>query len=289
MVHDTKKEIAKKLREKIDELKITQNEASRRIGISASNTSIILTNSWFNKPTTSPSDEIWRKVQFWVKGNAEDWNIAITPDYTRLFNICKHAQERSLSKCISFQEGSGKSENLKAYANQHNNVYYIECEPFWSKRAFIQKLALGMGLNTGYKNITNMIDDIIDFLNQRERPLVILDEFDQLLNSAMILFKTLYNKCLSAGFVLAGGLYLEDRIMNGVRGNKQAFREMYSRFGREFLKMYGANKETIRQICVANGVTQEALIKSVIEDSKGDLRRVKDKIHTIRYKKEVKK
>lgn len=122
-----------------------------------------------------------------------------------------------------------------------------------------------------------MVGEIIEYLNKTDRPLVIIDEADKLKDPVLNLFKTFHNKT-NAGFLLAGAPFFEKRIRRGVRLQKQAYEEIYSRIGGEFIHLRGINNTDIRLVCHNNGVMEEENITMVVNFSGGDLRRVKAKI-----------
>lgn len=268
---------------------MSQSEVARKLGVSAALINNIINSRDLKDKRLAVSDDLWRKIAAFC--GVSGWNTADTRDYKRITTLCSVCQHESRSRAISFAPGSGKSYALKAYASTHKNVYYIECDEYWSKKDFLRELRLQMGMVDAGLSISEMVGSIIEFLNRDESPLVIIDEADKLKDPVLNFFKTLYNKT-TCGFVLCGAPYFSKRILKGVRLQKQTYQEIYSRLGGEFFGMKGLNAEDIRKVCTANGIDDDndvSLIANycVVADSLGrdsvcDLRRVKAKIEEIK-------
>lgn len=271
MTQEQKIKLQQLLLAKIEKLGISQNDAAKRIGVSAATISNIINNK-FDSIT-----DAWKIISQWV-GNGK-WQVVETANVKRIGSMCKHAQTQGITKAVSFRQGSGKSEGVKYYADNNKNVFYLEVEPHYTKKTFLQKLSRAMGLSI-HNSISEMVDNIIDKLNSLTSPLVILDEFDQLSENVLPFFKTFYNKTTS-GFVLVGGEHFNKRITRGVSNAKQSYCEIYSRLGAEFLPLHPTNAETIQAICQANGIYDPATIEAIAKDAKGDLRRVKSEVEKI--------
>lgn len=275
-----KETIRARVETKIHLLQISANNAAKIIGISGATLNNVLNKTWVAKPELSPSEEMWRRLAVWA-GVLTEWKTAITSDYKRITGICRHAQENTISKAISFSPGTGKTWALREYANSNPQVYYIECEEYWNKKIFLQKLSSVMGLNNAMLNVGEMVEEIIEFLNSKDKPLVIIDEADKLKDPVINLYKTFYNKTLS-GFILCGAPYFKNRIEKGCRLQKQTYQEIYSRVGGEFLRLKGVSEADIRLICEMNGVTDIMEIEQVKNYANADLRRVKSVVERIK-------
>ena len=255
----------------------SQNQLARQLGISASHL-INIRNGNFDLV----SETMVRKVVSQLKMNLfQGWQMADIRNYTRILNICHHAKENSISRAIAFAPGTGKTYTLKSFSVNLSNVYYVECEEYWTKKVFLSELRKVMGIDDGPMSIADQVDAIVEFLNQQKRPLVLIDEADKLKDSVLNLYKTMYNKA-SSGFVLAGTPYFKHRIDKGVRLNRMGFAEIFSRIGGEFVSLYPINSEDITKICQVNGVQDTIDIQEIINESKADLRRVKalvEKVH----------
>jgi len=276
------KEIAGNLYAKIGKKKITASVAARQIGVSDATISNIINEAYINNPTLFPSDRMWLKIASWT-GMKTGWQTAETANYKRVMNVCRHAQDNGISRAISFDPGTGKTFALKAYSNDTPNCWYIECDEFFTKKIFLRELMKAMGIAGGPLSVADMVYEITDKLNTTDRPLVIIDEADKLNDSSLNLFKTFYNKA-NAGFVLTGTPYFRNRIDRGVRKLKMGYWEIFSRFGGEFIPLHKVDEKMVRQVCEANGMTDEGEIQEVMEAANGDLRRVKSMVERIQLR-----
>lgn len=276
MNDNLKKQIRDGLNKKIVKLGLSQSEAARRIGVSPATITNIVNGKWDN------ISGAWLKVQNFVMEYLDTWNVAKTPNYLVVQNICFHAQAVGTSRAISFRAGSGKSFAAKDYANNSRNAFYICAMGDMSKRQMLKKLCRVMGLEYSYR-IGDMLDDITEHIKTIQKPLIIIDEFDELDNRAMRIFKDIYNRC-KCGFVLIGGMHLKKKIMRGVQNNRQSFNEIYSRLGREFYALNNNGGDAIQLICEANGIVEQETIERIIQIAKGDLRKVEHEIENIRLK-----
>lgn len=268
MKETQKEKIVKAMIAKIKTIGISQEKAAKMIGVSGATVSNMKKGNWDN------ITDAWRKVQQWI--GFDEWQIVETANIKGMANTFRHAQEQGITKAISNRQGTGKSCGAIYYTSKTRNAFYLECEPHYTKKVFLQKLSKVMGLSS-YSSISEMVDSIIDRLNALDKPLVVLDEFDQLSDSVLPFFKTFYNKA-RCGYVLIGGEHFPKRITKGVRLAKQSYCEIYSRLGAEFIPLHQLNANMIKAICEANGVYEKVQINQIIKLANGDLRRVKNDI-----------
>ena len=260
----------------MDSLKLSGNKASALIGISSANVSNIMNDKW-----ESISDSIWKKVAVFA-GLSSEWQPAKTANLVKIYGICNDAQVNHVALAFSFAPGSGKSFSLKHYANNRPNVAYIECDEYWTKKVFLKKIAQAFGI-TAEGSIYEIVEIIIDAITRLNDPLLIIDEADKLKDPALNIFKTLFNRTPDrCGFVLAGAPYFKIRINKGVDKNKQAYCEIYSRLGGEFIPLTPVSANDVTAVCRANGINDNDDINRIIRDSNGDLRQVARMIHKIK-------
>jgi len=261
-----------------DELGRSQAQIATQAGVSSANISQIIKGNW-----QSISDELWRKVATNLNLRFhQGWQTAEIGNYKKIFGVCNIAQERSVAKIISFDAGFGKSHSLKAYASQHKNVFYLQCERHYTRKVFLQKFGKALGLNL-IGSVADMIDTITERLNSLETPLVIFDEFDKVLEKQGVfdLFKTFYDATLGAcGFVLCGTTALEQELGKRVKANKIGYVELLSRCGREYVRLSHLSAKDVKMVCEANGITEAEDISEIKVQlgQNGDLRELKNLI-----------
>ncbi len=257
-----------------NELGKSQNTIAAQVGISSANVSQILAGNW-----EKISDELWRKVAVGLNVSLHsDWQTAEISNYCKVMGVCGLAQSGSLAKLIAFDAGFGKTYALQAYAKQSRNTFYMQCERHYTRKVFLQKLGRALGLQL-YGTIAEMIDAISDKLKSLDKPLVILDEYDKILEKSGVfdLFKTFYDATLGyCGFVLCGTPALEQELRKRVSKNKIGYTELLSRVGREYVHLAAISAKDVRLVCEANGIAQRAAQEEIrIQLGQGDLRQLK--------------
>lgn len=264
------------LKQKMDSLNLSGNKAAALIGISSANVSNILNSKW-----ESISEAIWKRVAVFA-GMSSEWQPARTANLVKIYAICNDAQTNHVSLAFSFNPGSGKSFTLKHYANNKPNVAYVECDELWTKKIFLKEIAASLGI-TAEGSVYELTKTIVDALDRMSDPLVIIDEADKLKDPVLSLFKTLYNRTDGrCGFVLSGAPFFKIRINKGVDKNKQAFREIFSRLGGEFIPLTPVSNKDIQAVCMVNGVTDDDDIARITREANADLRQVSRMIHKIK-------
>ena len=255
----------------------SQNKAANSLNeVSAGTISQIINNNW-----SLISDEMWRNIAAQIGHASKEWMIVETRDFKLLTTILEDAQENSIVFAVTGEAGSGKSAAFKTYLEgETQNVYLLQCNEFWNRKLFMMELLSVMGRSSAGFTVGEMMNEIVSALKKAESPLIIMDEADKLSDQVLYFFITLYNHLEDhCGIILAATDHLEKRINRGLRLNKKGYKEIYSRFGRKFIHLSGLTTVDINAVCIANGVTDKAMIKAIIEDCDNDLRRVKRKIH----------
>jgi len=215
------------------------------------------------------SEEFWLKLAAYL-GIRSEWQLAPIHNYSIVTGACVYAQSMSRAKCICFEPGMGKSAPLRHYARTTANAFYVECEEHWRGKDFIRAVSKSLAIKSDGTR-SEMIETIINFLKGKKTPLLIIDEFDKLTDCDLQLFKTFYNKLEDVcGFLLCGAPFLRRRIETGVRKDKQGYKEIYSRFGGEFISLRKIVDKDITAICSANGITDKSAIAEIMSKYKGD-------------------
>lgn len=250
----------------------SQNKAANSLnGVSSATVSKVLAGDW-----DTISDEMWRSIASQIGHETKGWQIAETRAYKRMAFLLNNAKTDSLVMAVTGDAGCGKTEAIKNYTAANRNVYHLCCSEYWNRRTFMGKLLQCMGVDYTGSTVSDMMDDIIDNLKRKERPLIVLDEADKLTDQVFYFFISLYNQLEDhCGIILCATNYLEKRIKKGLRTKRKGYEEIYSRMGRKFVELQVINSEDVAAVCVANGVTDAKSINRIIEDSDCDLRRVK--------------
>lgn len=275
----TKQQITDRLREYSDRIG-SQNKAANTLkAVSAGTISQILNSNW-----ELISDEMWRSVGSQIGWAENEWVIVETRDFRMLMMLQDDARMNANVFGITGEAGSGKSVALKQYAETNKRVYLIQCAEYWNRKMFMGELLTVMGKDFSGWTVGEMMHEVVRGLKTQDKPLIILDEADKLSDQVLYFFITLYNMLEDhCGIILIATDHLEKRIKRGLKLNKKGYKEIYSRIGRRFLKLHGVGSTDIMQVCGANGITDNKIIKEIIADSDYDLRRVRRKIHAVKH------
>lgn len=202
----------------------------------------------------------------------------------RLFTgLLGDAQRCANVFAVTADAGSGKTFTAKRYAAQSEHVLLLQCNEYWNRRLFLGELLRAAGFDGGGRTVGEMMELAVAAIGRLPRLLIVLDEADKLSDQLMLFFITLYNRLEDrCGIVMCGTDFLEKRIVARMRLNKRGYKEIYSRIGRRFVVLKGNGAADIRAVCRANGVADGDLLAEIVNESEGDLRRVRRKIHALR-------
>jgi DNA transposition AAA+ family ATPase len=255
-----------------------QNKAANSLkGVSAATITQILSENW-----ELVSDAMWRNIASQTGYSFAEWHSVETTDYRILHKLLNDAKTDYQVFAITGAAGTGKSFAMRRYSEANKQVYMLTCAEYWNKKQFLQELLEAMGRDCAGCTISEMMGAAVSELLRQENPLIILDEADKLPDHVFYLFITLYNQLEErCGIVLCATNYLEKRIQRGISLNKKGYNEIHSRIGHNCIPLNGASARDITSICVANGITDKEQVKGVIDDSEGDLRRVRRKIYAL--------
>lgn len=274
-----KQAIATKLAAYVERFE-SQNKASKSLkSVSSATISQVLNHKW-----ELIADEMWRNISSQIGYSSSDWVAVHTGDFKLMNAILDSARTNSTVFAVVGDAGTGKTFALRSYVDDNKRSYLIQCNEFWNRKTFMQELLASMGrAHSGY-TVTEMMGEVVRTLKTQENPMIIMDEADKVSDQVLYFFITLYNQLEGhCAIVMCATDHLEKRIKRGMKLNKKGYKEIYSRIGRKFVELEGLSASDVTAVCVANGLTDKAKIKEVIEDSEWDLRRVKRKIQGLKY------
>lgn len=219
-------------------------------------------------------EKITNTAQF--AGKKAAWNNVETSSYRKITTILCDAQENSLVFAITGDAGCGKSLTLRLYEERNKNVFVLSCSEYWNRKMFLIELSQRMGRDVSGLTVGDMVNEIVKDFKTKDTPLLVLDEADKLSDQVIYFFITLYNKLEDhCGIILIATDHLEKRMKSGYRHNRKGYKEIYSRVGRRFVKLGDTHTTDIVEVCMANGVSSKAVIERIMNESEGDLRRVR--------------
>ena len=198
-----------------------------------------------------------------------DWKVVEIASLKLMKTTLSTAKENRLFMAVSDLAGIGKTTGSKQFINaaSQSGTFYIECRE-WGKREFLTNLAkvLGISAAKNYMSLDDLLMEIVGYFQQRgaAKPLLIVDEADKLKPAAIRTIITMYNECQDIiGMVVCGTDNLKMEIKRGVRFNRKGYDEIDSRFGRNYIKLIGANVTDVAAICKENGVSNKEVIATI--------------------------
>lgn len=278
MTTDFKKQVKEKLTNYIAQ-KGSQNKAANSLnGVSSALLSQIMNDNW-----EQISEPMWRNVASQIGHSSKEWVCVETTDYKIISKLLGDAQQNANVFAMTGDAGSGKSKTFDLYVTANKNAYLLSCAEYWNRKEFLVQLLTVMGVDYSGFTVAEMMNEIVKKLKSQQTPLIILDEADKLPDTVLYFFITLYNRLEDhCGIVMCATDHLSKRINKGIKLNRKGYKEINSRIGRKFIELKGVNYTDVTQICIANGVEDAKTIKDIFNDSEGDLRRVKRKIHAVK-------
>ncbi len=280
MMNESQKQaIANKLAIYVERFE-SQNKASKSLkNVSSATISQVLNHKW-----ELIADEMWRNIASQIGYTANEWVAVETGDYRLLNTVLDSARNNSTVFAVVGDAGTGKTFALRNYAENNKRAYLLQCNEYWNRKTFMQELLTAMGRDYSGYTVNEMMGEVVRALKTQSKPLIIMDEADKVSDQVLYFFITLYNQLEDhCAIVMCATDHLSKRIKRGLKLNKKGYKEIYSRIGRKFVELEGLSTSDITSVCVANGITDKARIREVIEDSEYDLRRVRRKIQGLKY------
>lgn len=257
----------------------SQNKAANSLkNVSSATISKALSGDW-----ELIKDEMWRNIAAQIGCKQDGWQAVETRDYKLLTGLLADAQQNALVMAITGDAGTGKTFALRAYCEANRNAYLLQCAEYWNKKMFLQELLSAMGRSPSGFSIAEMMHECVSELKKQDAPLLLLDEADKLTDGVLQFFITLYNRLEGhCAIIMCATSHLAKRLKRGVKLNKRGYNEIFSRVGRKCVELKGLGAADIAAVCRANGIDDAELVKVVIDDSEGDMRRVRRKIHALK-------
>lgn len=289
MENSEKQKIAKQLARYCQRFDSQNRAANSLYDVSAATVSLMLKGLKETEQGNKPEawalikPEMWRNVASQIGFKKDDWVIAETRDFKLLTQVLDYSKKKSKVSFIVGAEGSGKTETIEKFQSENKYVYVLKCNDFWNRKTFLSELMQSMGIHPGGYTMYEMMMVIVRFVKQQEMPIIILDEADKLNDQLFYFFITLYNNLQDyCSIIMIATEYLKIRIERGVGNRKKGYPEIFSRGGKKFIELKGVCFSDIRSVCIVNGIDNPAAIKEIFEDSKCDLRRVKEKVRAFK-------
>lgn len=203
---------------------------------------------------------MWNKVGARLNVHNE-WQTAETSFLGDMIGFMNDTQKYQDNFWVIANAGSGKTEAVRRFRQTHKNVFVINCRNY-NQRELVYLLAAELGIqkksNMRYRDLEN---SMIKRIQELDCPLLVFDEADKLKKDAFDFLTVLYNEVKNAGFFCCSTPAMID-IMERLR-RKPGGEELFSRFGKELIRILPPNDYDVEVICRANYVTTDAAINRV--------------------------
>lgn len=276
---EEKQAIQAQLQEYVSKYPSQTKAVNSLTGISAGTVSTIL-----NGKFDPISDEMFLRIRAQVApAAAADWNLCETMAFREVTTLLEDAQQNCNTAWVVGSAGLGKTTAARAYAQTHDNAFLVCCSEDMQRGDFIRELARVIGIKSNKESLRERLQMVTDQLMTLDRPLLIFDEGDKLMDSVFYYFISIYNALEGhCGIIFLSTEYIKRRMENGLTYNKKGYDEIYSRVCRRFIDLTPASAHEVMAVCRANGLDNEKAIAEVVKDAstcKYDMRRVKKAIH----------
>ena len=282
----------------------SQNKAVNSLGISAGTISTIL-----NGKFDPISDEMFLRVRSLVSpANLEEWAVCETTAYRELSVLLADAQANQNVSWVVGNAGIGKTTTAHEYAASHNNVFVISCSEDMRRGDFIREMARVIGIKLTQTSLREKLQAVTDELRILDRPLLIFDEGDKLMDTVFYYFISIYNALEGrCGIIFLSTEYIKRRMNIGLDYDKKGYDEIFSRIGRRFIDLTPATRHEVTAVCLANGLNADNAISDVLADARTviskstnpwdkkqvqdyyDMRRVRKSVHKSKKLAQIKK
>lgn len=239
----------------LQQKKVSQNKLAEMLGVSPATISNILNEFW-----ERVNESMLLKIKSFFK--TKGWTVIETTNFLIIQNSCKNARERKMMTGIIGFSGAGKTTALQSYYSNNTNTFMVTCARTMRTKQFLGEILKSLGVNYVASDY-EMVRMIIEVLNKKENPLLIIDEASKLSPNALMYIQDIWDGIEhNAGIVLAGVEYLFDNLKKGADRNKIGMPEFYGRVGL-WQYLLEPTKGEIEAICQNNGVTDLNEIKTM--------------------------
>ena len=173
---------------------------------------------------------------------------------------------------------------------------------------FIRERARVIGLKLAQTSLREKLQAVTDALRVLDRPLLVFDEGDKLMDTVFYYFISIYNALEGrCGIIFLSTEYIKRRMSIGLEYDKKGYDEIYSRIGRRFIDLTPATRHEVTAVCRANGLIADSAIAEVVADARTmvstsvnpwdkkqpkeyfDMRRVRKSVHKNKKLAQIKK
>lgn len=270
------KDLKARLKQQVDNDDISMNAAARAIGYSGAAIS-----SWLSDKYDGDVPAVEAAVERFLKRRTErkaDKSEPLPFIRTSVVKKVHEVARRSLLRkwlCVCYGDaGIGKTEALRAFAEEEKDVILIEAVLGLSSKALFSELHDRVGLD-GQGGTYDMFMDVVKKLKGSDRMLII-DEAENLPYRALELIRRLYDKA-GIGVLLVG----MPKLITNLRGKRGQYAQLHSRV-RLAANLDALNGMDVHDIVDKIFPNQNGIWKVFYDASKGNARVLSNLIENAR-------
>jgi DNA transposition AAA+ family ATPase len=234
---------------------VSQNEMAKMVGVSPATVSNIINEIW-----ERVNETMLMKIKSFFK--TKGWTVIETYNFVTVQQACKNARKKRFMIGIVGVAGTGKTTALESYYNANANTFLVTCDRAMRSKQFLSEILKSLGVSYVASDY-EMIKTIIDVLNKKDNPLLIIDEASKLSPNALMYMQGIWDGIEDkAGVILAGVESLFDNLKKSSERNKVGMQEFYSRVA-QWQYLQTPTKKEIEAVCINNGVTNPEEIKTM--------------------------
>ena len=256
----------------LENKKISQNNCAEIVGVSPATITNLLNDNW---ELINTSILLKIRSHFDTSG----WKAIETTNFTTIHATCLEARNNKKMIGIIGFSGAGKTFALRRYFDSNENTYLVTCSRAMSTKQFLAEILKNLGISflaSGYE----MTKRIIDELNKKNAPLLLIDEASKLSPNSLMYIQDIWDGIEgNGGIVIAGVEYLLNNLKKNADKNKIGMPEVYGRIN-QWQMLKEPKRNEISTLCKLNGVSDPEAIKGLYR--LGNFRLVRNAIHNLK-------
>jgi hypothetical protein len=176
-------------------------------------------------------------------GSQMTFTTANTTVYETIATQMQFCAENSLSAVFCDESDIGKTHTAKEVVKRTRNAVYIDCSYYKTKQLLVRAIAQSYGIDSA-GSYHECKSNLVYYIKTLDRPLIVLDEFGDLVYEAFLEIKALWNATEGAcAWYALGADGLKVKIERGRNGKKVGFTEFFRRFGNRYQSVVPAGKD----------------------------------------------
>lgn len=261
-------EVKQLILELIEKKQVSQQKLSEMLGVSSATISNII-----NDRHDRFQESMLLKIKAYF--NTKDWNLIETSNFANIQKQCDQARYRHCLIGIVGYSGAGKTTALQNYYATNTDTFMVTCGRSMRTKQLLAEILKALGVNYVASDY-EMVRMVIEELNKRENPLLIIDEASKLSSNALMYIQDIHDGTdNNAGIIIAGVDYLLTNLKKNADRNKAGMPEFYGRVAL-WQHLDNPTRKEIEAVCTNNGLDEPSVIRDIVR--LGNFRQVRNSI-----------